>query len=363
MVNFKFFAPNDPAIPILWRPIAEARKVDPNFDKKLKQQLSLNDSPINFIQLNIHEKWQRFQLIFDRLKPLLTYRPVFEDYFYQALKELYEDNIKYLEVRTTLPELYDLHGHVYNANETIQLFYDISEKFKNDYPEFLGVKLIYAPKRFTTNAILERHIHSIKQMTDAWPHFLAGFDLVGQEDIGPPLKDFLPALLQIRNMTNLFFHAGETLWNGQIIDENLVDAVLLNATRIGHAFAILKHPEVLDIVKQRNIALEICPISNQVLGLVNDLRNHPANFLIANGYPVVITADDPSLWNATGLSYDWYMTFMAMSSRHADLHLLKQLAINSINYSVMEDELKEKALAQWRSDWQVFLQQIIDRKF
>lgn len=69
------------------------------------------------------------------------------------------------------------------------------------------------------------------------------------------------------NLTKLFLHAGETLWNGAITDENLIDAVLLNATRIGHAYAILKQPEVLKMVKERNVALEICPISNQVPSL------------------------------------------------------------------------------------------------
>lgn len=53
-------------------------------------------------------------------------------------------------------------------------------------------------------------------------------------------------------------------WKDEDIDMNLVDAYLLNVTRIGHGFAINKHPLVRQLLETRRIPLEICPISNQV---------------------------------------------------------------------------------------------------
>ena len=47
-------------------------------------------------------------------------------------------------------------------------------------------------------------------------------------------------------------------------DENLIDAIMLNTTRIGHGYAIVKHPGLKKMIKEKDIALEICPISNQV---------------------------------------------------------------------------------------------------
>ena len=45
---------------------------------------------------------------------------------------------------------------------------------------------------------------------------------------------------------------------------------------------------------EKNIAIELCPISNQVLKLVDDLRNHPIVELIQDGnFPIVIAPDDP----------------------------------------------------------------------
>lgn len=72
-----------------------------------------------------------------------------------------------------------------------------------------------------------------KNIKKAYPSFVAGFDLVGHEDKGTALKIFAEQLLPESQMKR-FFHAGETDWYGLKTDENLIDAVLLNTTRIGH---------------------------------------------------------------------------------------------------------------------------------
>lgn len=67
-----------------------------------------------------------------------------------------------------------------------------------------------------------------------------------------------------------------------------------------------------------------------MLKLIDDIQNHPATVLIAGGYPVVISSDDPAVWGAQGLSYDFYAAFMAMSGKDDGLKILKQLSMNSL---------------------------------
>ena len=89
---------------------------------------------------------------------------------------------------------------------------------------------------------------------------------MGQEDLGPPLETFINELIDGLDDVDLkyFFHAGETDWEGTSVDENLIDAILLNTTRIGHGFAIAKHPVVMEMARTKQIPIEVCPISNQV---------------------------------------------------------------------------------------------------
>ena len=110
----------------------------------------------------------------------------------------------------------------------------------------------------------------------------------------------MPCLMPIRvksKWTRKWLEIGvdETLHRqGQATDFNLFDAILLNATRIGHGYAITKHPAAKKMAIEKNIAIELCPISNQVLKLVEDLRNHPVVELIQDGnFPIVIAPDDP----------------------------------------------------------------------
>lgn len=50
--------------------------------------------------------WSIFEETFQAAYGLVTYAPVFKDYFYQGLSQFYMDNVMYLELRAILPKVF-----------------------------------------------------------------------------------------------------------------------------------------------------------------------------------------------------------------------------------------------------------------
>lgn len=302
--------------------------------------------------------WKRFEQIFQAVFGLVTYAPVFKDYLYQGLSQFYTDNVMYLEVRALLPEIYDLDGHTYGKAWALKTCQDISKQFVANHPDFVGVRIILTVNRGIDTEKMVQVVEEAMELYRGFPDIMAGFDLVGWEDGGRPLWYFRDALsLPVERGVSLpfFFHAGETDSQGTEVDQNMLDALLFNTSRIGHGFALPRHPLVKELSRKSGVPVEVCPISNQVLKLVKDLRNHPAATLMSEDHPVVISSDDPAIFGASGLTYDFYEAFVGLGGMRSNIASLKQLAINSIRYSSLTPNQQEKALSLWQRRWDEFV--------
>ncbi|XP_061106670.1 adenosine deaminase 2-A-like [Conger conger] len=329
-----------------------------DLDHSLMQNLTLFTGDPDSAYPSQDTVWDRFEESFSAASGLISHVPVFKDYFYQGLKQFYMDNVMYLELRSGVALTYELDGSTHGRAWCLKTFQDVTRMFVKDYPDFLGTRIILSVNRglnvSEVKAVVEEAIH----LQEEFPEVMAGFDLVGREDRGRPLWYFREALsLPAERGVTLpyFFHAGETDWEGRDVDENLLDALLFNTSRIGHGFALTRHPLAKELSRKRGVAVEVCPISNQVLGFVSDLRNHPAAVLLLEGQPMVISSDDPASFGAAGLSYDFYEAFVGLGGMSAHLGTLKELALNSIRYSSLSPQLKDKALALWQRKWDQFI--------
>ncbi|KAH8669229.1 hypothetical protein BGZ61DRAFT_483419 [Ilyonectria robusta] len=151
-----------------------------------------------------------------------------------------------------------------------------------------------------------------------------GFDLVGEESKGRPIKDFAPKLLAFQEKCAdqgveipFLFHCGETLDMGKDTDGNLVDALLLKSKRVGRGFALAKHPYIMQHMKD---------------------------------------SDNGTLFRST-LSHDFYQVMVGK----ADMGLFgwKQLILWSLEHACLFGAEYDRVYSQWEQEWVKFVEWVI----
>lgn len=300
--------------------------------------------------------WAAFAAWFDLMAELLRYRPVMREYLRDAFQTLHEDGIGHVELRVVTPvaTLYDFSGGAvvnYPERETLQEYLAARDFIRDRFNPHFTLRLILCGLRGNATSDAATVLAKVREYGEYFPgeNLIAGCDFVGNEDGGRPtlaeVATIRAAATQTVPPTQFYFHAGETAWTG---NDNLVDAVLLGTKRVGHGFNLFQLPAVETMMKQNRIALEICPISNQLLRLSPDLRTHPALGYLNRGLQCVLGSDDPAIFGNTGLTYDFWEAFYAWG---LDLRGLKQLAKNSLTFSALEPVEKSAALARWNDQW------------
>ncbi len=88
-------------------------------------------------------------------------------------------------------------------------------------------------------------------------------------------------------------------------------------------------------MKENNVCVEVSPISNLLLGYVNDLRCHPVRFMIANGIQISLNSGHPGILGHHDVSLDYLAAFVAWD---LGLNDLKQISLNGLNHSSLDQD-------------------------
>ncbi|XP_035621370.1 adenosine deaminase 2-A-like [Oncorhynchus keta] len=285
----------------------------------LMQNLRLSNDDPNTTYPSQDAVWERFEMAFVAIAGLVIYAPVFKDFLYKGLEQLFHDNITYLELRTGLSRVQIRAGSNHDKAWSLRTYQEGTHQFVAEHPGFLGAQLIISVPGVLSVSDVKAAVKEAIQMQKDFPELVAGFDLVIILLRGKT-NHYVHSLLKITAELGVtlpyLFHAGETDHEGTEVDESILDALLFNTTRIGNGcdngYTLAHHPLAKELSRKDNVAVEVCPISNQVLKLVSDLRNHPAALLMSEGHLMLVSSDDPSLFGNTGLSYDFYGVFVGI---------------------------------------------------
>ncbi|WHF52195.1 adenosine deaminase [Chryseobacterium gotjawalense] len=117
---------------------------------------------------------------------------------------------------------------------------------------------------------------------------------------------------------------------------------LLKVARIDHGNNCLTDPKLVERLVEEKMALTVCPLSNTALRNVDDIKNHPLKKMLDLGLQVTVNSDDPAYFGG-------YLTqnyISCIEALNLSLEQVKQLVLNSFQYSFLPEEMKEKFIAQ-----------------
>ena len=182
---------------------------------------------------------------------------------------------------------------------------------------------------------------------------VVGFDIAGPE-IGYPPVDHLGAFnLALENDFPLTIHAGEV--GGSEYIEQAINQC--GASRIGHGLGLrddisvsadenLKVSALASAIRERKVALEMCPTSNMHIGAVQSIDEHPIGLFLDFGFCVTINTDN-RLMSGTSLTEEIKKCGLSFGWDWDTIHtLMKNALSSSFSSPDLREDLNSK-LVEW----------------
>ena len=231
------------------------------------------------------------------------------------------------------------------ATEVVEILYD---ELKDAECVF---RLIIIGSRHKSPKILNEHINLCKELkgqNGKISDFICGFDLAGPE-MGETISLREKILPLLEDCLRITIHSGETtsvknMWN---------TVYNLNADRIGHGLYLQDDENLMEKLKDKRTAIELCPSSNfQIKGYrdysINSTSKmciYPLKQYLQKGIKVCICSDDPGI-SRTDISKE-YLKAAKMTegglSKWEILTLIRNSFVSSFQNKEQKQELSKKA--------------------
>ncbi len=197
------------------------------------------------------------------------------------LRRVSEDNVRHVEV------FFDPQGHTGRG-----IGFDVF------MPGFVNALSVGREELGITSKLIMcflRHLseNSALETLDTARHYLGDIHAVGLDssEVGHPPSKFSKVFAQAKEMgLKCVAHAGEEgppdyVW--EALDTLRVD-------RLDHGNRSIEDLSLVERLKNDEITLTVCPLSNLRLCVVTDLRKHPIREMLNAGLKATVNSDDPA---------------------------------------------------------------------
>ena len=205
----------------------------------------------------------------------------------RVVEDAARDNVRYLELRFSPGFMAFAHG--LNLVDVVEAVIAGTTTAAKEHSVVVPLIAI-ASREMGPNVCMETF-----KLASAYRPHIVGVDLAGDEDNYPP--ELFEEAFEFAHSRGLkvTVHAGE-----QANPENVRTAIQrLHAARIGHGIRIAGHRDLIELVREREVALEISVTSNYIVGAVQSPQDHPICRLKRDGVIATVNSDDPALFGIT----------------------------------------------------------------
>ncbi len=171
-----------------------------------------------------------------------------------------------------------------------------------------------------------------------------GIGLGGAESKGPS-KDFGPVFnAALKSGYHVVAHAGEDCG-----PESIWDALkICHAERIGHGITAVQDENLMKYLRDKNIALEVCPTSNVFTKkYVKSMAEHPVKTFFEKKVPVTLATDDPIFFGVELLDEYWNL-YSELGFKMEDI---KKIILAGFEYSFLSDSEKKSYENSVEENW------------
>ncbi|MGB9590884.1 MAG: adenosine deaminase [Candidatus Kryptoniota bacterium] len=247
---------------------------------------------------------------------------------FEAAEDAYNDGVIYLELRA---------GPVTHTDQILTIEACIEAMLEGIHQ----AELVFDIKTRLIIAALRNHPPEVNtklaKIAVRYREFgVVGFDLAGDE-VDHPASDHKDACYIAKDGgLGLTIHAGEAAG-----PENVIYAIQdLQADRIGHGVHSIQSQAAIDLLKEKQVMLEICPTSNVHTKSIVNIESHPIRLFIKEGIPVSVNDDDP-ITSRTRVSKE---LMILQKYFHFNDEEIKALQINTLDHCFIMDENQRQAL-------------------
>ena len=236
--------------------------------------------------VKVYDQMQSLEAVlkaFDIFQNSITSPEIVERIAWELFEDSAKQNIRLFEVRFS-PD-WAFHGHNLNWDACLEGLLRAKARAEEEFDMTIGY-IVITSRGMGGESCVRTVDWAIRHRDQ-----VLGVDLADGETLYP-MQDFVKPIRKAKEAgLKVTIHSGEDTPASAVIDT----IRHFEPDRIGHGIHSIENMKAVELIKEKNITLEVNPWSNYLTNSVRTIEEHPLKKLYDWGVKVTINSDDPEV--------------------------------------------------------------------